>query len=624
MLNITKEHITFFYKTELLNEIDVHFARFITGFSGMEDPEVFLGAALVSNATGKGNVCIDLSSMAGKELIEKQDGFGQLACPRLSDWQKKLSASPAVGKPGDIRPLVLDEKSRLYLYRYWDYEKKLSDSIQKRIGENIPDINIPLLKNGLKRLFPESEKMEKTINRQKLAAVTAVLKRFCIVSGGPGTGKTTTIASILSLLLEQAGGKALKIFLSAPTGKAAARLGESIKSTKKKLNCPDSVKNAIPADTYTIHRMLKTVPKSPYFRYNTENVLPADIVAIDEASMVDLALMSKLAHAVPADARVILIGDKDQLASVEAGSVLGDMCDREKIHGYSKQFCKTVEDITGDALGASNNRSSSPGLQDCIVILKKNYRFPDKGGIGELRRAVKLGETAGVLHLLKDPDDTHIRWKEIQSPDDLLTVLSEKVVEYFSAYIKSEDPQKALEYFNRFRILCAVNKGPFGVNAVNRLTEKVMHREGLIQSEGPSSYPWYRGRPILITRNDYNLGLFNGDIGIVMPAARSDSNDLYAFFPASSSGLRRFLPHRLPEHETAYAMTIHKSQGSEFEHVLIILPDKDNPVLTRELIYTGITRARRSVSIWGRDRILHDAVTRKIERTSGLRDALWG
>jgi len=611
-----KYDITTLYHNGKFSNIDFHFARFIIGLCENDDPDIFMGAALVSNAAGKGDVYLDLAKVADKPLSETMENESQLKCPELTVWTQKLYSSSVVGKPGEYCPLILDHKHRLYLYRYWDYEKKLSDSIIKRAQENINTVDITLLQESLKRLFP---KISGTgIDWQKVAALTATFKKFCVISGGPGTGKTFTVAKILALLCEQNRRDGFEILLAAPTGKAAARLSETIRNAKKSLKCDDDVINAIPSESYTIHRMLQTISGSPYFIHNAERPLDADIVVVDEASMVDLALMSKLVKAVPDTARLILVGDKDQLASVEAGSVLGDICDRDKDHGFSERFCKRFEEITQekfDVAGVHNKNNSA--LEDCIVVLKQSFRFDADSTVGRLSRRVNRGDFEKVLELLK----THgqISWQEILNPKALFRALSQEIIKGYSGYIDTTDPLKALERFNRFQILCAVNIGPYGVNALNRLAEQILKQEGLINPD----QEWYRGRPIMITRNDYNLGLFNGDMGITLPVPGSGNQQLHVCFPGDSGAFRRFLPYRLTEHETAFATTVHKSQGSEFDDVLLVLPDKDYPVLTRELLYTAITRAKYNISIWGNQDIIKTAVLRKIERTSGLRDALW-
>jgi len=616
-----KDNVTHLYNSGKLTNIDIRFAKFISGLSDNDDPDILLAAALVSNATGNGDVFLDLASAADKPILGEGNGEGSVICPKLSAWSQKIRQLPAVGRPGDFRPLILDNKNRLYLYRYWDYEKRLSDSIISRAKKDVRNIDVTFLNDSLKRVFQQNK--DDDFNRQKVAALIAVFKRFCVISGGPGTGKTFAMAKILALLIEQSKEDRLNILLAAPTGKAAARIGESIKDAKKTLNCSIDVIEAIPSEAYTIHRMLKTIPGSPYFRHNSENPLDADVVVVDEASMVDLALMSKLVAAVPFDARLILIGDKDQLASVEAGSVLGDICDWNNFHGFSGHFRKKVEKLLGQKIDiSSQEHKDSPGLYDCMVVLKKNYRFTGKSGIGELSRAVNHGDIDKALSLMNNNKD-QIDWEKISLPQDLSRAITKRIIESYADYLNTDDPYRALELFSRFKILCAVKIGSFGVNAVNRLAEKVLIREGLIETVSSTSKPWYRGRPVLVTRNDYNLELFNGDIGITMPAPGTSSKNMYVYFPGNSGELRRFSPHRLPEHETVYAMTVHKSQGSEFENILFILPDRDYPVLTRELFYTGITRAIQNVSIWGSEDVIRSTISRKIERTSGLRDALW-
>jgi len=617
-----KENITHLYKTGYLTDIDIHFAKFIAGLGKNDDPDIFLAATLASNATGNGDVYFDLASIAQKPVFMGLEQEGTVKWPNFSGWLQKIRQSPVVGWPGDYRPLILDKKNRLYLYRYWDYEKKLSESMLQRSREDFRDLDITRLKDSLKRLFSQNEDDE--VNRQMVAAYIAAIKRICIISGGPGTGKTFTMAKILALLLELHGKEKLNILLAAPTGKAAARIAESIKNAKKTLNSPWDIIEAIPSEAYTIHRMLKTIPGSPYFQHNHENPLNADVVVVDEASMVDLALMSKLLWAVPFDARLILIGDKDQLASVETGFVLGDICDRKNIHTFSECFCNKFEAVTQQKIELPfKEHKGSPGLYDCMVVLKKNYRFTGGSGIGELSHAVNQGEIHKVLHLLKNKSD-QMFWKKISQSHDLSRFLVQSIINGYSDYLNTNDPYRALELFNRFKILCAVKIGSMGVNAVNRLAEEVLSREGLIAPVRSSSNPWYKGRPVLITRNDYRLKLFNGDMGITLPASGSTGKDLYVYFSGESGELKRFLPYRLPEHETGYAMTVHKSQGSEFDHVLLILPDRDYPVLTRELFYTGISRTKKTVSIWATEDVLKTTISRKIERTSGLKDALWG
>jgi exodeoxyribonuclease V alpha subunit len=607
---------------DFFSDLDIHFAHFIARFSVNEDSDIFLGAALLSRTTGNGDICLDLESTADTILFDTQNGLDRLTCPPLARWREKLLSSPAVGKPGDPCPLILDDRNRLYLYRYWEYEKKLADSIGRRATGEMQNFNVQKLKQYLIKLFKAKDTQE--IDWQKIAAVIAVLKRFSVITGGPGSGKTYTVARILVLLLACDLQEKAKIYLAAPTGKAAARLAESIKKAKHRLKCDDHIKDAIPNEAYTLHRLLKPVAGTPYFHRNADNPLSADVVVVDEASMVDLALMSKLVQAVKPAARLVLIGDKDQLASVEAGSVLGDICDRQVIHGFTKDFLKTIEQLTQTKLGEAVQYSKTPsGLQDCITILQKNYRFESDSGIGGLSRAVNRGDAEASLVFLKNSAEKSIAWHEIKSDANLFRDLSRLIINGYRKYLTINDPVLALEALSRFKILCALKIGPFGANSINSLAEVVLSEENLIIGHHLGSHPWYGGRPILITRNDYNLGLFNGDIGITLPDPNTSEDELYVYFPDGSGDVKRFPTYRIPEHETVYAMTVHKSQGSEFDHVALILPDKDYPLLTRELIYTGMTRARQRVSIWGTEPVLKIAISRKIERKSGLRDALW-
>jgi exodeoxyribonuclease V alpha subunit len=618
---MNKRNITHLIETGYLSEIDVHFGKFIAGLDKNDHPDIFIAAALVSRATGEGDGFLDLNSIARKPILPDINDEGTLKSPQLSEWLKTLSQSRVVGRPGEFRPLILDKKNRLYLYRYWDYENRLSSSIKNRIKEDIQGIDKSILKESLNRLFPNNGNNE--FNWHKVAGIIAAFKKFCVLTGGPGTGKTFTTAKILALLLELSRNDKPNILLAAPTGKAAAKIGESIKAAKKTLNCSDDIIDAIPSETYTIHRMLKTIPGSPYFYHNAENPLTADIVVVDEVSMVDLALMYKLISAVKNDARIILIGDRDQLASVEAGFVMADICDRDNIHLFSEDFYRQFEKITECKMEISSKKlKDNPGLYDCMVVLKKSYRFTDNSGIGKCSRAVNNGKFDETFSILKSNPD-QIDWKTISGPNDLSVALPKEVINGYSDYLNCRDPHRALELFNQFRILCTVKFGVLGVIEINRLTEEILNRNDLIELDNLSTYPWYRGRPVLISRNNYSLELFNGDIGITMPEPDSKTKDLYVYFSGNSGKLRRFLPNRLPEHETAYAMTVHKSQGSEFEKVLLILPDQEYPVLTRELLYTGITRAKNHISIWGREEIIKTTILRKINRNSGLKDALW-
>ncbi len=619
---LTKQTINRLLQNGLLSAIDVHFAKFISGFAPDKDAHIFLAAGLLSRASGKGDICLDLETAAGTRLMDVPHKRLSMVCPKLEVWLDKLKASPAVGSPGEVRPLILDANHRLYLYRYWDYEHVISNSIERRIQKTIIELDYQRLKNILDRLFPKTEPQE--VDWQKIAAAVASLRHFSVITGGPGTGKTFTVTKVLALLLELMAGQRLQIYLAAPTGKAAARLKTALEQARADLDCDDGIKAQIPTEVFTIHRMLKPIKGSPYFHHNRENPLIADVVVVDEASMVDLALMAKLLHAVPEKARLILIGDKDQLASVEAGSVLGDICDRDVMHGFSAAFKNRIQELTAEDIEPLvQTTDAKSGLQDSIAVLHKSYRFAVGSGIGALSRAVNRGDADAALDILDDATEKFLSWQHLKADAPLMETLSEQIVSAYQPYLQSRDPAEALHRLEGFKILCALNIGPLGVYAVNRVAEQVLSRQNLIYPDPVVENPWYAGRPVLITRNHYPLGLFNGDIGVTLPSNEAGHQEWVVFFRKPGGGVRRFLPQQLPEHETVYAMTVHKSQGSEFDNVLFILPDKDAPVLTRELVYTALTRARQKITIWGTPGILRSALTRTIQRTSGLRDALW-
>ena len=598
------------------SEIDIHFARFVTRRSKGAEPNPYLAAALVSHASGDGDVCLDISAMAGRYLERSETRGSSIRCPDLVPWVKSLHRSRFIGSPGEYSPLVLDGKQRLYLYRYWEYENLLAKDIIRRASAEIQGVDIPLLKQGIRRLFPD-RRPEHT-DWQKVASVVSVLKRFCVITGGPGTGKTYTVVKILAILAEQGPSRVL---LAAPTGKAAARMAESIAEAKSNLDCREEVINAIPTDAYTLHRMLKPIPGSPYFQHHSDNLLPVDILVVDEASMVDLALMSKLVQAVPEEARLILIGDKDQLASVAAGSVLGDICNRENLNRYSKGFRREIETIIDDPLNCQDvSDGKQTPLQDSIVILEQSHRFSSKSGINSFSRAVNLGDADRAMATLKEDAVRSIFWQPVYSPDELYRFLAKPILDGYRIDYKTVDPKERIGRIHRERILCALKKGPFGADSINRFAETELRKAGIIFT---GSSDWYHGRPVLITENDYLLSLYNGDIGIALPDMASGSETLFVYFQDPSGGLRAIPPFRLPAHETVYAMTVHKSQGSEFDHVSLVLPDQTAPLLTRELLYTAVTRARKTVTIYGSEQVLRTTITNKIDRASGLRDALW-
>jgi exodeoxyribonuclease V alpha subunit len=596
-----------------LSAIDRHFAAFICREAGDAPRWLKLAVSLASNAVENGNICLNLADLACKTI---RVGGENVAIPSLEELKDDLQRTQVVGVPGDFRPLILHGDCRLYLYRYWKYEDELARVIIEKAALSCGDIDETLLSAGVGRFFPGSG--GDGTDWQKVAAVAAVAKRFCVISGGPGTGKTFTVVKIIALLLEQAKEKGMRIALAAPTGKSAARLNESIRLMKEKLECGPAIRELIPDEVSTIHRLLGSKGSSVRFRYSADNPLPFDAIIIDEASMVALPLMAKLAAALRQDARLILLGDRDQLASVEAGAVLGDICGGGRNEPFSAEFADLVVRVTGGRIPVEPSAGPSPALTDSLVVLKKNYRFGADSGIGEVGRAVNAGDGEGAIALLKGESCRDMAWRSVPKPDGLRKALSGPVAAGYGAYLCAGSAEEALERFDAFRVLCAVRQGPYGVAAINAIVEDILAGKGLID---PRSR-WYRGRPLMITVNDYNLKLFNGDVGIVFPDPETGGAPR-VLFPAPGGGVRKISPVRLPAHETVYAMTIHKSQGSEFDRVLILLPGHDSEVLTRELIYTGITRAKSEAEIWGDEEIFVAAVARRIDRKSGLKEALW-
>jgi exodeoxyribonuclease V alpha subunit len=575
---------------ELFQPIDRHFALFLERLAGGPQPALALAAGLLSRSRGEGHTCLDLRRASDPEFATELLGAPLPApVPELTGWLNQLRQSPVVGRPGEFKPLILDSKGRLYLERFWAAESELATAILERAREPVPHIDEARLQEGLRRFFPGGEDV--VSDAQALAAATAVRRRLTVISGGPGTGKTRTVAMVLALILEQSGADPCRIALAAPTGKAAARLQESIRKQAPSLDCSEAIREALPREAFTMHRLLGVSADSARRRFDALNPLPFEVVVLDEASMVDLPMMAGLFAALLPTARLILLGDQDQLASVEAGAVLGDLC-----------------------LGAGQ----SGALADSIVRLEKNYRFGPNHGLLALSRAVNAGDADGAFQTLHAGKDQGLSWSPLPPVARLAFALRSWVLDAFRDAVAASEPGAALAALARTRLLVALRLGPYGLERVNELAEQILIEAGLIDA----TQRWYSGRPILITRNDYALGLFNGDVGMLWSPGPAE--ETRAWFLDGAGELRSYSPVRLPEHETVFAMTVHKSQGSEFENVLLLLPDHLSPVVTRELIYTGITRARSRLELWAPESIFRAAIARRAERPSGLREALWG
>ena len=660
-----------------LRLLDVALARFLAERdAGASTPLLWL-AALLSRQLADGHLCLDLDALA--ELADEQawsPAWRQLW--RTADDQRNglfgsmLVADGRHGHPIDA-PLVLDG-TRLYLRRYWNHECQVASAIRERLSR--PQEVPAQLADELARLFPVGAHPVRDAlavdgpgdaprsrtgcaptvpmpDWPRVACALAARGAFTVITGGPGTGKTTTGVRLLGLLQTlhlQQHDRPLRIRLAAPTGKAAARLNASIANQIASLDVGDNVRGAIPADVVTLHRLLGARPDTRRFRHDHANPLHLDVLVIDEASMIDLEMMSAVLAALPASARLILLGDKDQLSSVEAGAVLGDLCRRADDGHYDNATVHWLRLTTGDDLGDFMREDAQP-LDQQLTMLRYSHRFGEDSGIGKLARAVNAGDHVGVQALLngRAPD---LAWLPSASPARLAGLVIDGGAPYrqeqpaswdgyrpYLELMRRERPatgadapaydhwaRDVLQAFNRFQLLCALRHGPHGVEGLNRLVAEALQARGLIES--PTG--WYEGRPVMLTRNDYSLGLANGDVGICLrlPDDRDQMRLAVAFLtndgPSSATGtrIRQVLPSRLGEVSTVYAMTVHKSQGSEFAHTVLVLPDEISPVLTRELLYTGITRARQRFSLLGSQAIVELTTAQRTRRFSGLAERL--
>ncbi|HPJ38448.1 MAG TPA: exodeoxyribonuclease V subunit alpha [Spirochaetota bacterium] len=604
--------------------LDRRFADFIYTLDGSNNLSLKLAALLVSSRTGSGDICIELDRIGGTavsglldafEVFGTQDMFSGMLLPDADSWASDLEVSGLVTAPGGYAPLVLDGERRLYLYRYHEYQRQVHEEFSVRAVSKNNDVDITLLRKSIDCLFPSGG--EGDTDWQRVAAVAALRSRAVVISGGPGTGKTSTVGKIIVLLIEQGirAGKVPAIALAAPTGKAAARMKEALTRSLESMEIDAAVLDAVPKEAATIHRLLGSVPDSPYFRHNAGNPLPWDIVVVDESSMADIALLAKLLTALRDDAGILLLGDKDQLASVEAGAVLGDLCDTGNVHGYSEGFADYAEKTAGTVIPAERRGDEEPRIADSLVVLEKSYRFGAKSGIGELSRAIQRGRAEEVIRLFGEGNYSDIMLNDPVREEGLTDALTGKITEQYGPYLASESPEEALELFSGFTVLCALRRGPFGVERINEQIERILAARGYIDP----NEPWYNRRPVMITRNCYELDLFNGDMGVVFDTSQGRK----VFFPSREGGVRGINPSRLSGYETTYAMTVHKSQGSEYDHVVLVLPDRSSPVLSRELLYTAVTRARSTVEIWGSPDIVREIIAAPTKRKSGLRDLLW-
>jgi exodeoxyribonuclease V alpha subunit len=565
--------------------MDIHevFASFFTG----NDREV---AKKLSERLVEGNVAIPLSDFPKSERI------------RLKGKYENREDKPFV---------VFND--RIYLQRYFRYETTIVEKIKEIIAHS-PTLKIDeASKKRIKNFLNDNFEKTNDINWQKIAVILGIVSHFLIITGGPGTGKTTTVAKIIALLLSIDNN--LRIALSAPTGKAAARLNEAIRN-QKNLKAPEEVLEKLQTiEAKTIHRLLG-YGRNFSFRYNEVNRLPYDVIIVDESSMIDVALMSKLLSAIPQGAKVILIGDKDQLASVEAGSVFGDLCRSEKgnENKFPDNLLKLLKEFYGSNLPENQLKTQSEKtLTGRIVHLKKSYRFDSSKGIGKLSSAIIKGEM---------PDELIKEFSNGNDPNVEIHTSFDEIKDYlalYEEYINESDIEKALEKLGKIKILCAIKNGTAGVNYFNQLVEKYLQERKLIKPTHSSFF--YNNLPVMMTENDYANMVFNGDVGLVRT---NEEGKLRVYFPSESGEIKNFDPYKLQSGLTkVYAMTIHKSQGSEFVNVIVVLPeDSEINLLTRELLYTAVTRAKKWVAIIAPHNVIKNTVKREVMRSSGIEDRL--
>jgi exodeoxyribonuclease V alpha subunit len=613
---------------DAIRPIDRHFGEALVRWSGRSaaSSEATLLRALgtaLSAELGRQHSCIELGHL-GALAWPVRDADGAVPGPEVV---RSLLLETALVGDADRAPLVLDG-DRLYLGRYHRYETRVAEALRRRAASTPQATgDVDRLRTRLEALFPADDA---AINWQRVGAAMALDRPLAVITGGPGTGKTTTVTRMLLMLLEQSGGEArLRIRLCAPTGKAAARLTESIRLSKVRLAqeglAASDVLDRLPETAETLHRLLAYRPLENRFRYGAEQQIPADVVVVDEASMVDLRMMAQLLDALRPETRLVLLGDKDQLSSVEAGRVLGDLCawterhfDRQRL---SRPQATRLSAVTGFDLSTLAG-DAVPALADCLCLLERSHRFDAGSAMGRFATAVNGGDPTAAFAAL-EAGDASLTWSGgAGQVEGLVDWVADRYAEALSECVHPGcDPGVALAAFGRFQLLAATRRGSAGVERLNEAVEARLARRGLIRPD----QPFYAGRPLMVVVNDYALGLYNGDVGLVLADAEGQ---LRAWFADAEGGVRDVRPGRLPAHETTFAMTVHKSQGSEFDRVAVALPDapgeNERRLLTREMLYTAVTRARSGVHLHAGAEVVRAAIAQRTERTSGLRVRLWG
>jgi exodeoxyribonuclease V alpha subunit len=601
-------------------------------------------AQALSLATGLGHVCVWLADLPALTAAFTTAPAADPPPPAPDDapaWRQQLLASLVVGTPAapDNQPLVLDDDGRLYLHRHFDLECRLARRLLQSAEPLPADAAADAATAAqLARLFrPDGLAATAEPDWQMLAAALALRGRLTVVSGGPGTGKTTTVVNLLACLLARA--PDARVVLAAPTGKAAARLAEALR--ERAAHLPADLQARLPSSATTVHRLLGVRPGrggvagagEQAFEHDASHPLALDLLVLDEASMLDLALATRLLEAVPPQARIVLLGDKDQLAAVESGAVFAELSADPTLSpaatAHLAQLCGLPP---GQIQPPDRVRAVDPpgALPDSVVWFQRNFRFGRDSAIGRLAADTLAGQPAAVLATLRSGGDA-LQWLDDSGAQPAAATLA-AIVDHYAGYaqacraaLASSNPTEGAAAlhaaFNRFRVLCALRDGPRGVQAINDSTSRRLRR--VVTGEaGDARNPWFAGRPVMVLRNDPALQLFNGDVGITLPGA--DGALRVLFPPTGDAGghWRALPPARLPAHETAWAMTVHKAQGSEFDAVLLLLPAQRSRVLSRELLYTGITRARRLVQVAAGAEVLAAAVQASSQRHAGLQARL--
>ncbi|GAB3296856.1 exodeoxyribonuclease V subunit alpha [Pseudidiomarina andamanensis] len=639
------ENLQLWYQHGWIRAIDLSFAQQLAKQLEDDQEAVVLLAAFVSYQLGRGHPCLDLAQLyaepeqtlglppehASVESLQACELPQQLLCnvagaESLESAVQVLLESPAVNN--DNSPLVL-QGQRLYLRRYFRYEQQIKTDLAARMKALQP-VNLGQLKHVLDELFGTQQ----TISWQRTACAMAMRSLFTIVTGGPGTGKTYTVVRLLATLQKLRGQpEPLRIRLAAPTGKAAARMSESIGNELLTLTSIDDVKADIPTEAVTLHRLLGTLPNSRSFRHHKDNPLHTDVVIIDEASMVDIEMMAAVVNALPPRARLILLGDKDQLASVEAGAILGQLCEQAEHGHYTPELTEWLNATTNVALPTDKTDASGaewPYLQH-TTMFHESRRFDPNKGIGKLADEVNRQQHVWLEQWLQDSDAmaaAHVEFDNIrmravprpnhQSVQQLVEQGYAPLLKLIETRPESRNAEeidvwaaKILKQLEQFQILTAVREGEWGMHQFNQRISYWLF------GDQAAEHGWFEGRPVMVTHNDYSLDLRNGDIGIVL--RREPNEPLRVAFPTTDGTIRWLLPSRLTQVDTAFAMTIHKSQGSEFSHTVMVLPEHDVPILTKELLYTGITRAKQQFTmVCAHPQLVLKAVRRRIQRSGGL------